>query len=223
MEVCFFLNSLSLSFTCFSRRFFTRGSLCRVLSRLLCGFSLSIAFLCFLGFSVSHLSLFILLVVVCSSHLALLLQVSPSSTASACHRLRMLSLFCLPASFGDTVLFSCPLLLLFMLFLFPEWKFASFLTLSLSLSLVSLGASLPGVLSVYYVCLRSAWGPSSSFTDSSFLFVIIMFTFFSSSVFRSCDFVFIPLLSPLVVISKVFRSLPSLGIISSVPMGCSLL
>ena len=132
-----------------------------------------IAFLRFLGFPslTTHCSP---LVVVCSSHLALLLQVSPSYTACACHRLHMRSLFRLPASFGDTVLFSCPLLF-FMRFLFPEWTFAPFLTLSLSL--VSLGASLPGVLPVYCVCLRSAWGPSSSFKDSSFLLVIIMFPF----------------------------------------------
>ena len=50
---------------------------------------------------------------------------------------------------------------------------------TISLSLVSLAASLPGVLSVYCVCLRSAWGPSSSFTDSSFLLVIILFPFLS--------------------------------------------
>ena len=88
----------------------------------------------FTWFSVSHHSLFLLLFVVCSSHLALLLQVSPSYAASAC----LLSLFRFPASFGDPVLFSCPLLLFFFLrFLFPEWKFAP------SLAVLGLSARLP--------------------------------------------------------------------------------
>ena len=54
---------------------------------------------------------FTLLVVGWSSPMALLLPVSPSSTASACHRRVLLSLFYFPSSFGVTVSLYCPLLL----------------------------------------------------------------------------------------------------------------
>ena len=82
--------------------------------------------------------------------------------------------------------FSCPLLLVCGFFF--RFGFCSFLT-TLSLSLVSLPASLPGVLSLsWFVC--SVLGvPSSSFPGSSFLLVLILFPCLSlihHSVWRFC-------------------------------------
>ena len=76
--------------------------LCWIFSRLLCGISQSFGFIRIIGFPPLIPPCSTLLIVVSSSHQALL-PVSPSSTASACHLRHLLSLFHFPASFGDTV------------------------------------------------------------------------------------------------------------------------
>ena len=75
-------------------------------------------------------------------------------------------------------------------------------------------------LSVDFVCvLPRVHLTHSRLPHSSWL--SLRFLFFRSSVVLSCDFIFLPLAYPWVLTSRVFQRLPSLGIISSVPMRCS--
>ena len=104
---------------------------------------------------------------------------------------------------------------------FPVWIFAPFLPLSLSL--VSLPASFPGFsLSLEFVCGLPVV-PSYSFTGSSFLLVLILLPCLLLLRLSVLRFRFSSATSPLVVISTLFRGLPSLGFIASVCLGCSLL
>ena len=124
-----------------------------------------------------------LLVVVSSSRLALLLPVSPSSTASTCHQRHMLSLFHFPASFGDTVhiLLSAPSI--FVRFLLFCMTYCSFSSCSF-FRLFSWVLHYPGFSLSICDCLRSSWG--SRLPPSSW--VLLMFLFFRTSVFLLCDF-----------------------------------
>ena len=99
-----------------------------------------------------------------------------------------LSLFRLPASFSDTVRFSCPLLLVYGFFLLFGYLLLSYH--SLSLLLVSLPASFPEVLCLL-ICLQCAWGSlfliplgshsiSLSFTPPSFRLLVSCFLHYFS-------------------------------------------
>ena len=151
-------------------------------------------------------SLFTLLVVVCLYRLALLIQVSPSYTASACHWQRMLSLFTFPASFGVTVpviLFAPSVFCAVSPFLNGILLFSY---ISLSFACLYGGFFIRG-FSVHFDCLRSAWGPSASFTASTFLLV---YTYVSFSFDPQCfcqTISFLPLIYPLVITSRVFQHL----------------
>ena len=121
----------------------------------------------------------------------------------------MLSLFRFPALSGIQFLWSCLLLLVFVQFF--SWLRVSSLLISLSRSLIYLGASFPRFLYLSG-CLRSAGGPSSSF-----LWVILPFPWCCSSLLRSGAFLFLLYTSPLIVVSGVFQLLSSLGLLPNFP------
>ena len=137
-------------------------------SRLLSGFSRSFGFVRILGFPPLIPPRFTLLVVGWSSPMALLLPVSPSSTASACHHRRLRSLFHFPTSFGVTVSLYCPLLLVFVSFLLVYMTYCSLASCSL-FCLCSWVLHCPGSpLSIYDSAFFLGFA-SSSFTASAFL------------------------------------------------------
>ena len=182
----------------------------RFLSSILCGFYLSIDFSPF------------------TFRCRLLISSGSSpSGVSFLRRFRLpssapaLFLFRLTASFGDTVRFSCLLLLVYgFCFLFGYLLLSYH---SLSFARFSNYFFTQGPLCLL-ICLRSAWGvPSSSFPGSSFLLVLILFPCLSllhPSVWR---FRVSYATSPWVIFSTLFRGLPSLGFITSVCMDCFLL
>ena len=150
------------------------------------------------------------------------LLVPPGSSHSDnafCHRFRMpssehaLSLSLL-RSFWDAVRIVLSPTSVFMQFLFLT---GGLLLEELSLSFACFSWCLVPRSLYLSGCLRSAGGPSSSFTASSFLWVILPFPWCRSSLLRSGAFLFLPLLSPLIVVSGVFQLLPSLGFIPQFP------
>ena len=180
--------------------------LCRVFSRLICRFSLSFGFYPCPWVYASNPSLFTLLVVVCSYLLARLIQLSPSYTASACHRQRILSLFHFPASFGDTVpillsapsVFFCGVSLFLTGTLLLSYISLSFACLSggfftrgsicpLRLSAICLGSIilLPGFLIPLGLSLRFLFFRSSVFLSGAFIFYHLFIPWWSPPGFFS--------------------------------------
>ena len=134
-------------------------------------------------------SLLTLLVVVCSYPLALLIQVSPSSTASSCHWQRMLSLFTFPASFGVTVpvILSAPSVFCAVS---PFLNGILLFLISLSFAYLSGGFFIWGSL---YPFQLSAICQGSIFLLHGFHIprsLYLRFLFFRSSVFLSDDFIY---------------------------------
>ena len=151
-------------------------------SRRLSGFSRSSGFVRILGFPPLIPPRFTLLVVGWSSPMALLLPVSPSSTVSACHKRRLLSLFHFPTSFGVPVSLYCPLLLFLCRFSLSTWLIAPWL-LALYFACVAgcFVARAPLCLSTL---LRSSWGsrlPHSQLPPSSW--ILLRFLSFATQLF----------------------------------------
>ena len=129
---------------------------CLNLSRMLYGFSLLLGLLRMLGFTPSDPSLFNRLVAVLWNHLALPVHVSPSTTASGCHKWSVFSLFrfLLPSVIPFT--FSC-LFLLFGHFLFYGVGYCCFLASPLSLPWFFVGFFTLGSLCLSAIVCDLPW------------------------------------------------------------------
>ena len=153
---------------------------------------------------------FTLLVVGWSSPMALLLPVSPFSTASACHHRLLLSLFPFLTSFGITVSVYFPLLLFLCRFSLSTCLIAWLLALSFDWVAGCFVARAPLCISTL---LRSSWGSRlPHYRLPPYSWILLRFLSFS------------PLLLYLAISLsfsfsiRAFRCLPSLATVSSVPV-----